>query len=43
MPEGNPLTTPAAKAASKRWHMEQRGITVDCWIDDSPETIKEGR
>lgn len=29
--------------ASKRWHMEQRGLFVDVWIDDKPETVKEGR
>jgi hypothetical protein len=29
--------------APKRWHMEQLGITVDIWIDDCPECVKEGR
>lgn len=27
----------------KRWYMEHRGIKVDVWIDDMPETVKEGR
>jgi hypothetical protein len=27
----------------KRWFCEQRGITVDIWVDDCPECVKEGR
>lgn len=27
----------------KRWFMEQRGIQIDIWVDDHPESVKEGR
>lgn len=27
----------------KRWFMEQQGIQIDVWIDDTPECVKEGR
>lgn len=27
----------------KRWYMEDKEISVDIWIDDLPESIKEGR
>lgn len=27
----------------KRWFMEQQRIEVDVWIDDMPESVKEGR
>lgn len=32
--------------ASKRWHMENKcrpPVKVDVWIDDLPESVKEGR
>lgn len=29
--------------SSKRWYMEKREIHVDIWIDDLPETVKDGR
>jgi hypothetical protein len=28
---------------AKRPYMEDRGINVDIWIDDKPESVKEGR
>lgn len=28
--------------ASKTWTMEQRGVTIDIWIDDDPETLVRG-
>lgn len=28
--------------AAKRWFMEQKGIHIDVWIDDRPETIERG-
>lgn len=28
--------------AAKKWFMEQRGIRVDVWIDDNPESIIRG-
>jgi hypothetical protein len=29
--------------SGKRWYMEQEGIKVDVWVDDSPEAIIHGR
>jgi hypothetical protein len=29
--------------SGKRWYMEQKGIKVDVWVDDSPEAIIHGR
>ena len=28
--------------AAKRWFMEQKGIHVDIWIDDDPDSITKG-
>lgn len=28
--------------AAKKWFMEQRGIKIDVWIDDNPESIVRG-
>lgn len=28
--------------AAKRWFCEQKGIHIDVWIDDRPETIERG-
>ena len=28
--------------AAKRWFMEQKGIKIDVWIEDRPETILRG-
>ena len=27
----------------KRWYLMQNGVDVDVWIDDLPESVKEGR
>ena len=29
--------------AAKQWYCQQRGISIDVWIDDEPETISRGR
>lgn len=29
--------------APKRWYMQQQGIEIDVWIDDLPESVREGR
>lgn len=29
--------------APKRWYMEGRGIQIDIWIDDMPESVERGR
>jgi len=29
--------------AAKDWHMKQRGLPIDIWIDDEPRAITEGR
>lgn len=29
--------------ASKTWFIEQRGLTVDVWIDDDPKALVNGR
>lgn len=28
---------------SKMWHMEQRGVKVNIWIDDAPHALVHGR
>lgn len=28
---------------AKRWFMEQRGIKVDVWLDDTPACVENGR
>lgn len=29
--------------APKRWYMDNRGIKIDVWIDDMPESVLHGR
>ncbi len=29
--------------SSKSWYMEQEGVKIDIWVDDSPESVWQGR
>lgn len=29
--------------SSKKWFLDQRGVKVDIWIDDEPETVEKGK
>lgn len=35
--------TYCADCAPKDWHMRQKGIEIDVWIDNEPEKVRTGR